>query len=158
MSTDIMYLFIILLGLTTFINDPLTLQLLGFFGSLFLAYMAYSIFQGRKNMLTIKEEGVSKKGLVKNYLQGFLLTSINPYTIVFWLSIAGYTVNKSLNSTLLIAGMFTSLLLWITLMPYFVHKSKHKISQKVSYYISISSSLLLGFFAVSLLLNLVKGF
>lgn len=154
MSTDIVYLAIILLGLATFVNTPLMLQLLGLFGGLFLAYMAYTIFQDRNSALQTKGKVVSKKSLVKSYLQGFLLTSVNPYTIVFWLSIAGYTVNKSLNTTMLIVGMFSSILLWITLMPYFVHQSKHKISQRVSYYISIGSSLLIGFFAVSLLLNL----
>lgn len=156
MSTDILYLAIILLGLATFVNNPLMLQLLGLLGGLFLAYMAYTIFKGRNSPLVTKDKVVSKKSLVKNYLQGFILTSVNPYTVVFWLSIAGYTVNKSLDTTMLIVGMFSSILLWITLMPYFVHKSKHKISQRVSYYISLGSSLLLGFFAVSLLVNLLK--
>ena len=156
MSTDILYLTIILLGLATFVNNPFMLQLLGLLGAIFLGYMAYSIFKGRRNALVTQDEVLSKKSLFKIYIQGLLLTSVNPYTVVFWLSIAGYTVNKSLNTTMLIVGMFSSLLLWIILMPYFVHKSKHKISQRVSYYISVGSSLLLGFFAVSLLLNLLR--
>ncbi|MBU1667465.1 LysE family translocator [bacterium] len=156
MSTDVVYFVIIYLGLVTFVNHPFALQLLGVLGAIFLAYMAYGIFKGRKSPLVIKDEVISKKGLLKIYLQGFLLTLVNPYTVVFWLSIAGYTVNKSLNTGMIIVGMFSSLLLWIIFMPYFVHQSKYKISQRLSYYISIGSSLLLGFFAVSLLVNLLK--
>ncbi|CAA6825170.1 MAG: Lysine transporter LysE [uncultured Sulfurovum sp.] len=156
MSTDIMYLFLILFGLTSFVENPLIFKVLGLLGSLFLAYMTYGIFKSRKNTLVTKGAVVTAKGLIKNYLQGFFLTSVNPYTLVFWLSIAGYTVNQDLNSGMLLAGMFSSIILWITLMPYFVHKSKHKISAKVSYSISIVSTLLLGFFAFSLLLNVLR--
>ncbi|CAA6803389.1 MAG: Transporter, LysE family [uncultured Sulfurovum sp.] len=157
LSADLLYLSLILLGVATILNHASIIVSLGILGSLFLAYMAYLVFQGRNNSLDTSDKLVSKKSLLKNYFQGFVLTGLNPYTIAFWLSIAGYVANQDLNPMFSIVGMFCAIFLWITIMPYFVHKSKHRISTQVSYYISMGSSLILGFFALSLFLNLFKG-
>jgi L-lysine exporter family protein LysE/ArgO len=154
MSADIVYLSLILLGIATFLNNPFILNILGVLGSGFLAYMAYLIFNNRNNKLDTISTTTTKKNLIKFYFQGFALTFINPYTIAFWLSIAGYTANKNLDPYVTILGMFTAIVLWITLMPYFVHKSKHRISEKVSYFISLGSSFILVGFAVSLFVNM----
>ena len=157
MSADMIYLLLILLGMATVLDNASFSMVLGLLGSLFLAYMAYSIFKGRHNSLDKSEKIASKKSLLKYYFPGLVLTGLNPYTIAFWLSIAGYTVNQNLNPIFTVVGMFFAILLWVTLMPYFVHKSKHKISAKVSYYMSMGSTLLLGFFALSLLINVLRG-
>lgn len=153
MSADIVYLLVILFGLASVFNNPSVVYILGLLGSLFLGYMALLVFQGRNKRLDTTEKVVSSKNLLKNYLQGFILTSINPYTIAFWLSIASYTANKTLDPIITLTGMLSAILLWITLMPYFVHKSKHKISENISYLMSLGSALILGFFALSLLFN-----
>lgn len=155
MSMDIIYLLMILFGVSTFLNNPLTLQILGLLGTFFLAYIAYVIFKGRNNALDTNGVTVSTKSLFKNYLQGLLLTSVNPYTIAFWLSVAGYAVNKEFDIVLTTLGVFGGIVLWTTLMPYVVHQSKHRISQQLSYHINITSALILGFFAVSLLVHLL---
>ena len=155
MSADICYLLTILLGISTLLNHQSVTDILGILGSLFLAYMAYLIFKSRNDKLETKNKIISKRDLAKNYFKGFVLTFINPYTIAFWLSIAGYTVNKDLNISYTLLGMLSAIFLWITLMPYFVHRSKHRISQRVSYFISLGSSLILIGFSLSLLKNMV---
>jgi L-lysine exporter family protein LysE/ArgO len=155
MSADVFYLLLILLGLTPFFEYPWVSNTLGILGSLFLGYMAYLVFKGRNKSLEKEEVHTSKRTLFKNYLKGFLLTSVNPYTVAFWLSVAGYVVNQKLDFTYTILGLLSAILLWITLMPYFVYRSRHRISQKIAYYISVISTLILGFFAVSLLLSLM---
>ena len=45
LSADITYLFLILLGLVTLFNNTLVVEMLGFFGSAFLFFIAYMIFQ-----------------------------------------------------------------------------------------------------------------
>jgi len=149
LSADTLYLTLILLGIATFFNNPYVLNILGVLGSAFLLYMAYLIFKDRHKMLDTTRQTTSRKGLVKFYLQGFTLTFVNPYTIAFWLSIGGYTAQKELDPLSTIVGLLCALFLWITLMPYIVHRSKHKISQSVSYVLSLFSSLLLlGFGSV----------
>ncbi len=149
------YLVLILFSMATFLTTPFFSTALGMLGSIFLAYMAYLIFKNKDSKLDTKEKIITHKHLIKHYIQGYILTLVNPYTIVFWLSVAGYTTNKNLNPTITIVGMLSAILLWITIMPYFVHKSKHKISQKVSYFISIFSSFILVGFSISLLLNVM---
>ncbi len=155
LSADTVYLTMILLGIATFFNQPIILNILGILGSAFLLYMSYLIFKYRNNILETKNHSVRSKSLIKFYLQGFTLTFINPYTVAFWLSVAGYTAQKNLEPIFTIVGMLCALFLWVTLMPYFVHRSKHRISQRVSYYLSIFSSIVLLGFSLSLVINML---
>jgi len=155
MSADILYLTMIFIGLIGFINNPFILNSLGILGSLFLLYLGIIIYQNRDKRLESNQNNINTKNIFKLYLQGFILTLFNPYTIAFWLSIAGYTVHKELDMLFTIVGMLSAILLWITLMPYFIYKSKHKISQKVSFYINIFSFIILFGFAISLFVNVV---
>ena len=154
LSADTVYLVLILLGIATFFNQPTIVNILGVLGGLFLLYMSYLIFKSRHQALTTKDQYIGSKRLISYYIQGFTLTFVNPYTVAFWLSIAGYTTLKDLDPFSTIFGMFCAIFLWITLMPYVVHRSKHKISQKVSFYLSLISALILLGFGLSLLINI----
>lgn len=154
LSADVLYLSLILLGVAIFLDHPLILRMLGLLGGLFLFYLAYIIFKGRYKTLDTTKQMYNSKTLLKYYIQGFILTFINPYTMAFWLSIAAYTANKEMDTVFTVVGMLCAILLWITLMPYAVHLSKHKISQKVSYYLSLFSSILLFSFGLSLFINM----
>jgi L-lysine exporter family protein LysE/ArgO len=156
MNADILYLSLILLGLTALFNQPLIWDLLGMLGSVFLLYLAYLIFKSRNTTLNENKEKQISKTSITFYLQGFLLTFINPYTVAFWLSIAGYTTHKNLSPFITILGTICAIFLWITLMPYFVHRSKHRITQRTAYYFNLFSSVLLLGFGLSLALSLLN--
>jgi len=155
MSADILYLTLILLGVTAVFNAPLLLNIMGVLGSIFLLYLSYLIFKGRNKPLHTDKKKFISKNLIAFYLQGFVLTFINPYTVAFWLSIAGYTAHKNLEPFITITGMMCAISLWITLMPYFVHRSKHRISQKAAYYFNLFSSVILLGFGLSLAVSLL---
>ncbi len=157
LSADTLYLTLILFGIVTYINHPYVLNSLGVLGSVFLLYMAYLIFKGRHKMLETSKQTTSSKGRIKFYLQGFMLTFVNPYTVAFWLSIGGYTVKKELDPLMTIVGLLCAIFLWVILMPYVIHRSKHKISQKVSYMLSLFSSVLLLGFGLVLCFNVFLG-
>jgi len=154
MNSDILYLTMILLGIATFFNQPFISTTLGVLGSLFLLYLAYLIFKDRNKALDSNKGSTHSKNLFRLYLQGFILTFINPYTVAFWLSIAGYTAHTKLEPVITMIGMLCAIFLWITLMPYMVHRSKHRISQKTAYYFNLFSSILLLGFGLSLILNM----
>lgn len=152
MSSDVIYLLLIIFGLIAYFNQPYILNSLSLFGGLFLIYLAYAIFKNRDAKFTAPQEKIKDSSCVKLYAKGFALTFINPYTIGFWLSASGYIATKELNPLVTILGMLSAILLWITIMPYLVHKSKHKISRRVSHWISIASAvILLGFGAVMII-------
>ena len=153
LSADILYLVLILFGLMTFFNNPIFLDILGIFGSAFLLFIAYEIFKGRNKKLEKASLQIDNKTLLKSYIGGFFLTLLNPYTIAFWISVASFTNSSEEVDYFIIVGMIGAILIWIICMPYLVHRSKHKISNKVSYYIAVLSSLILAGFAVSLFVN-----
>lgn len=154
LSADITYLVLILLGLTTFLNHPIILDILSGFGSLFLLYIAFMIFKSREKKIDKTAQTINGKTVLKSYLGGYFLTLLNPYTIAFWISIASFTRAKSDSiDYFIILGMIVAIIIWVTLMPYLVHKSKHKISDKISYYIAVFSSIVLACFSVSLFVN-----
>lgn len=155
MSADILYLSLILAGFLKLFNNPDILNIIGVFGSSFLLYLAYDIYKNRAKKIELHTQPIPIKNLSKIYIQGLLLTLLNPYTVVFWFSIAGYTATKNLNTGFTILGMISAITLWITLMPYLVHRSKHKISQRVATYLSIFSSLILFGFSLSLFIHVI---
>ena len=155
MSSDIMYLSLIVFGLISYFNHPYILNSLSLSGGAFLIYLAYAIFKNRDTKIETSKGSVKDSSYIKLYAKGFVLTAINPYTIGFWLSVSGYIAGKELDPYITLFGMLSSILLWITLMPYLVHRTKHKISQSVSHWISTASALILFGFGVVMIGKLV---
>jgi len=153
LSADIFYLVLILFGLMTFFNHPIFLDALSIFGSAFLLFIAYMIFKGRNKKLEKTPQKIDNKTLLKSYVEGFFLTLLNPYTIAFWISVASFTNSSEDVDYFIIIGMIVAIVIWITCMPYLVHRSKHKISSQVSYYIAVFSALILAGFSISLFVN-----
>ena len=156
MSVDILYLFLILNGITGLIENHIFLRVVGTFGSLFLIYLAYSVYKNRASIIEAQTHNIHAKKLFKIYIKGFVLTLFNPMTIIFWFSIAGYVANSDLNIGLTILGTMSSIGLWITIMPYLIHRSKHKISQNASIYLNVFSSLVLFGFGISLFVHVIS--
>lgn len=153
LSVDVFYLSIVLFGLAKFLNTPLIQNILAIFGSVFLIFMAYLIYKNRNTPIENKDEKTSKKNLFKLYLSGLTLTLFSPYTIAFWLSVGTYASSGSLNPITTIIGLLSAIFLWIIFMPYFVHKTKHKISVELSKKIAIISAIILAFFGVSMFIK-----
>ena len=155
MSADITYLFLIFFGLLNYINQPEILNTLSFFGGIFLLYLAFMIFKNRDKVVDSSSEKIDNSNGAKLYAKGFALTFINPYTIGFWLSVSGYIASKNLEPLITLFGMLSAILLWITIIPYIVHKSKHKISQRVFSIINRISAFVLAGFGIMMFINLL---
>ncbi len=153
MSADTTYLLSILLG----IMDPLKsnnkpLSLVGAIGSMFLLYLSYKIFKSRNTIHNENPNSQTPTGIIKSYTKGYSLTLLNPYTIGFWLSVAAYVTTKNLNVIYAVAGLLTSITMWITLMPFAVHKTKSILPSRSLKLINVISSLVLLFFGISMLI------
>ncbi len=159
MSADITYLALILLGLFTFVKNQTFQIILGVFGSIFLTYIAYLIFKNRDEKIELDPSKI-KDGHTKiatNYFKGYSLTLLNPYTIGFWISVSAYISTKNLSFGWTLLGLFSGIFLWITIMPYVVHKTKHLLSQKIVKNISVIASAIILFFAIGMIINIFKG-
>ena len=153
MSADLIYFAITLFSGLKLLEYKTLANILTLFGSFFLIYIAWQIFKARNNQIKTVAIAVKKFDIIKAYLKGLSLTLLNPYTIGFWLSVSTAIATKNLDAKYTILGIVCAIILWVTLMPYIVHKSKHLISKRVSYIFSVISSLIMLFFAISLLLD-----
>jgi len=150
MSADIIYFLLTMLSGLKLLKYKTFATILTIFGSLFLLYIAYQIFKSRNNDLKVSKENPSKADILKSYTKGLSLTLLNPYTIGFWLSVSTTIASNNLSIKWTVAGIICTIAMWITIMPFIVHKTKHLISKRVSYLFSIISSLIMLFFALSL--------
>ena len=159
MSADITYLTLILLGLFTFVKNQTFQMVLGIFGSLFLTYIAYMIYKNRDEKIEIDPSKIKDNHtkIGANYLKGYSLTLLNPYTIGFWISVSAYISSKHLSFGFTLLGLFSGIFLWITIMPYIVHKTKHLMSQNLMKNISVIASAIILFFAIGMVINIFKG-
>ncbi len=157
MSADATYLTLLLFGLLSLLDHPTILLILGVVGSGFLLYMSYGIYQGRHAPIHLQSSD-THPSILRHYLKGLGLTLLNPYTIVFWLSVSTYIQTARLQPLWTILGMFGGILLWITLMPLLIHKTKHLFSQKTVTIISTLSAAIIAFFGLAMLVRIAQDF
>ena len=153
MSADITYLLLILLGLFHFMEHPTIKIVMALTGSAFLLYLAWLIFKGRHKPIHLQK--IDKAPIFANWLKGYTLTLLNPYTDIFWLSVSAYIATKKLDLLFTVFGLFSAILCWITFMPLAIHKTKHLFSQRVVTLFSVTSASILAFFALGMLLRLI---
>lgn len=151
LSADLCYILLLTLGLGSFLQESILLKILGFFGSAFLIYLAYSLFVKRDECIYELKTDASKGRMLKTYISGYLLTLLNPYTIAFWTSVSVFVVSKDEYRFLIILGMITAILSWITIMPYIIHRTKHRLSQSFYSKVSLIAAFILFGFGVYLL-------
>ncbi|MEJ2437062.1 MAG: LysE family translocator [Sulfurovaceae bacterium] len=151
LSADLCYILLLTLGLGSFLQESILLKILGFFGSAFLIYLAYSVFAKRDESIYELKRDVLKGRMLRTYISGYLLTLLNPYTIAFWTSVSVFVVSKDEYRFLIIFGMITAILFWITIMPYIIDRTKHRLSQSFYSKVSLIAAFILFGFGVYLL-------
>ena len=94
LATDIVYMFIVYFGVGQFIDSVALKVFLWSFGCLVLVYT------GIENLLTLNKIEMNLKTGIRNryrksILSGFLMSWLNPLTILFWLGIYGSILAKT---------------------------------------------------------------
>lgn len=153
MSADITYLTLIVFGLSVYLKDTYLLKWLSLGGALFLLYIAYTLYKNRNEQIKKVHVNVIKGSLLKHYLKGYALTLISPYTVLFWLSISTLSITTA-HPSYIISGMLFAIVLWISLMPYFIFKTKHLISQQIYSKIALVSAFVFSIFAFGMIIRL----
>ena len=151
LATDVMYMFIVYFGVGQFIESVVLRVILWSFGCFVLLYT------GIENLLTLNKielELKSKKRtrLRTTMLSGFLMSWLNPITILFWLGIYGSILAKTVGAHSEYQIIFNSIfiLLGITLVDFLYSFSssaaRKLLSTNVLIIINIISSLvMIGF-------------
>ena len=151
MSADAFFLLLSAFGVSKLINSPSVFKILAIFGACFLLYMAWQIFKSAKNEIKPKAQNTDEIGSHASiYLKGLLLNLLNPYVIMFWLSVSATTAKIGGNFGVVLAGLVIGIFSWISLFPLVIYKNRRFVSPKVAMYLAYASALILVFFAFSL--------
>ena len=152
MSADAFFLLLSAFGVAKLLNSPSIFKVLAVFGACFLLYMAWQIFKSAKNEIKTKEANIDKIGSHSAiYLKGLLLNLLNPYVIMFWLSVSTTTAKIGGSFGVVLAGLVLGIFSWISLFPLVIYKNRKFVSPAVAMWLAYISALILLFFAFSLI-------
>ncbi len=141
---DLTYLVLLALGALTLINHPIVLQVFGIVGAIILAYFGFMAFR-----MHVKEKKThqKKRSIVGNCLEGYVMTFINPYTVLFWGSISSQIV--SLTSVVAAGlGVIVGAFSWVLALNTAVHFTRHKFSPNVVKWLNRFGGLIMFGFAI----------
>ena len=150
MFADLGFLVLSILGVSQMVHKPFIFNILAVSGSLFLLYMAYTIFKNARRDIYIQktENSENKKHL---FIKGFLLNLMNPFAIIFWISVSTTTAKMGNHLILSLIGLFLGIISWIALFPLVIYKSRTLLKKSTTIALSYISSLILVFFAIMLI-------
>lgn len=156
MCADITYLTLIFFGIFTHVNEhSFVFHIVSFLGGVFLIYLAYKIFNSRTISNPKLKTQKYFESSIKSYSKGYILTILNPYTIFFWASMLTFVNQNNLHFGFVVVGLVSAILLWVTIMPFFVYKTKSFFNQKFSFFVNILSALIIFGFGISILIKLI---
>ena len=118
---ELMLIIVMVFGLKDFISSPIVAGCIGLFGGIFLAWMGYGMIKSSINKsISLEDEGGDRAAGVKNpILAGALVSSTNPYFILWWASTGMESIRQSYTLGLIgvlcfFTGHILSDLVWYT--------------------------------------------
>lgn len=155
-SADLTYLILLSTGTLVILNYPLTLAIIGVAGSLILAWFGYGA-------LTMPVRDYNPNNIVntapawRHSAEGYLLTLINPLTILFWSSVSVQVAIFSHQHAHALyyagLGVLIGTLSWIITLNSLLHITRHRLSSQVMRVLNFSGGIILLAFAVFGLLH-----
>ncbi len=149
-TADLVYLVLIALGALAILQTPLMIQMVGIIGGLFLTWFGVNALRLKEAKPT--DNTAIPPSILKNYLQGLGLTLLNPITIIFWGSVSSHIVltNDQQPHALAIAGLGVAVatLSWVLSINTLLHRTKHRLSDKITHKLNVFGGIILLMFAI----------
>lgn len=148
-SADVTYVVLLCLGALALLTHPMMLNIIGILGSLLLCWFGYKAF-----FLAAKEDKTKKikQSKIKNIIEGFILTLINPYTILFWGSVSSQLLLVTQGSTqwtvLAATGVIIGTFSWVLCFNVLLKFTRHKLSDNITHWLNRAGGLVLWGFAI----------
>jgi L-lysine exporter family protein LysE/ArgO len=147
-SGDITYLVLLSIGALAILSHAAILKAFGVVGALILGWFAYQALAMKPQNESHK--AMKPKPLWRHYLEGYALVMVNPYTVLFWLSvssqIATYASNGVSASMIMAIGVIVGVVSWALLLNIVLHHTKHKLSARTMHWFNrIGGVIILGF-------------
>jgi threonine/homoserine/homoserine lactone efflux protein len=144
------------LGLLTVASEPIVKTFIGIISGIVL--IAFGVFQIRNLFVSNSEEVKKLKSSYKHlFLMGIVFTGLNPYFILWWLTVGGQLIIIALEFAALIGVIFMFLChvwmdyVWLTGVAYFSKKGTNIVGLKWYKPLMIIFGLILIYFGFSFL-------
>ena len=144
--SDVIFVSLILAGLSRWFQDPQYTSVFALVGGLLLTGFGMSLLLKRK----IGEvEVTTKRNPIQNFLKGFLINSLHPYVPVFWIGVVAYTtaqldLNRS-GSIQFFGAVLVTLLIVDVLKSYLAEILRHKVIPFATRIFRVIGLVFLGF-------------
>lgn len=147
-SADVTYLILLCAGALTLLQHPDVLRTFGLCGSLILAWFAFMTFRAK---ISAPAEKKSRPSLYRYIFEGYLITLINPMTILFWGSVSSQVSLIAMNNhftAIVLTGLGVAIgtVGWVLSINTLLHFTRHKFSKTTMKVLNIiGGTILLGF-------------
>lgn len=164
---ELIVLVCFLFGVLKFLSDPLIAKIIGILGGVFLLYMGIDIIISifRKKFAidfksVLKQKTINRKSTAALVFQGILISLMNPYWFIWWISIGAAFLLKSMEfnfagvSTFYI-GHISADFIWYLFIGFLVNTGRRFFNQKVYNGILISCSIFLFYLGIKFIIEAI---
>ena len=157
----VLYLLLVVFGLSFLVESDLLNTLLTFFGVIVLAYLAYNSIRDFFTGTGVDLDNQASSGN-RHFVPGIVLTISNPAILLLWTGIMGAdlaTSHASLGQGLLLSvGILIGVALFFTGLTVLIYYGRRLLKQQVLKYVSLAAGIVLSFFCVKFAYDLVNRF
>lgn len=159
-TADAIYCLLTIIGLAPLVDNVVARVILLGAGGAFLVYLGVmSLRAARDIQAPIASQ--AKPTDRRSYVTGFTMALLNPYGIVFWLSLGGALAASGVDragfsgTAAITLGVIAGLLAWITILSTLVHGGRRFVSDRLFQVVNLVSGLVLAGFGFWFLAQVV---
>jgi L-lysine exporter family protein LysE/ArgO len=157
--TDLTYLILLTFGALTLLTHAIVIKVVAVVGALILAWFGLGAIRMSVGDKSMDLETGAHKHPLRNMLDGYLMTLVNPMTIIFWSSVSSQVAllahHAAHDMFYTGFGVILGASGWAISLNTVLHFTRHKISARTMHIINIVGGVILIAFA---LLGLWHGF
>jgi threonine/homoserine/homoserine lactone efflux protein len=155
------------LGILKFLDNPLIAKIIGLMGGIFLLYLGIdivvSIFKKKFTIdfkSVLKQKTITGKSTGTVILKGILISLVNPYWYIWWISIGAAFLIKSVEfNTLGISsfyiGHISADFIWYLFIGFLVNTGRRFFNQKIYNSILIACSIFLFYLGIRFIIEAI---
>lgn len=147
-SGDLTYLALLSFGALSILNHPTLLHIMSGIGAFILAWFGYQAL--KSNPEKSSRITAQSTSFWHHLRDGYLLILVNPYTLLFWLSVSSQVAllahHHASSGLALGLGVTAGVLSWVIAINCILHHTKHYLPQAAMRWLSrIGGLIILGF-------------
>ncbi|MDF1760786.1 MAG: LysE family translocator [Coxiellaceae bacterium] len=161
--TDLTYLILLSLGALTLLTHHTVLNVIGFVGAFILGWFGIEALRSKINETPkVMNKTVKTKSLWRHWLEGYLMTLLNPMTIIFWASVSSQVALLARDHHSAVIFMGSGVIIgaygWALSVNGVLHFTRHRFSTNTMKWINWVGGVILIGFAIYGLVHTILNF